>query len=64
MEEEEQSNFIDIMSHIFFEESWNDKDSKYSKGELAQLGRRNMLEKVHKDKKKYSRKKKHKDNEL
>ena len=48
------------MEHIYFEESWNEKDSKYSKGELAQLGRRNMLEQPHKDKTKYSRKHKHK----
>jgi len=52
------------MKHIFFEESWNEEDSKYSRGELAQLGRRNMLEKPHKDKTKYSRKSKHKNNEF
>lgn len=56
--------FISIMKHIYFEESWNEDDSKYTRGELAQLGRRNMLEKPHKDKSKYNRKSKHKNSEL
>jgi hypothetical protein len=35
---------------------------KYSKGELAQLARRKMLQKDHGDNSKYTRKTKHKDN--
>ena len=48
------------MEHIYFEESWNEEESKYSRGELAQLARRNMLEQPHKDRTKYTRKQKHK----
>lgn len=34
---------------------------KYTKGELAQLSRRRMIQKEHQDTTKYSRKNKHKD---
>lgn len=34
---------------------------KYTKGELAQLSRRRMIQKEHQDTTKYSRKSKHKD---
>ena len=35
---------------------------KYSRGELAQLARRRMIQKDHGDKKKFNRKEKHKKN--
>ena len=37
-------------------------EEQYSKGELAQLARRRMIQKDHGDKSKYNRKQKHKTN--